>query len=355
MLFQLELTVRAPIHIGSGGALLRRGIDFATFGRFLYMLNLDAVLDYIVPLDGSATRIDEIMRSQNLASFLTQADVQQHPELYHYRLGGAPTVSEVRPQIKNVHAQPYIPGSTVKGAIRTALASRIGVDEQINIEAHQLGRSRELAARGVEQSLFGRTPNYDLLRVLQVADTEPSSSEALELQNVAVWPAGQRGIRIDIEALRPGTTVTTRLKLDEYLLSAAARNLNYGDHVTAVRQWVAICREHGMSQMRQEAAFFDSRAPSVERFYAELLREAVQSTDNSFFVQLGWGVGWDAKTLSRIIKPNRELLANIVQRYGLTSGNYQPGTPFPKTRHVVADRGQPVLPLGWVQIRVREE
>ncbi len=358
-LYQLELTTRAPLHIGSGGAPLRRNVDFASFGRFLYVLDLDAVLDYIVPEDADVGRIDEIMRSQNLASFLKESDVRQQPGLTRYRLGGTATVGEIRPQIKDLHGRPYIPGSTIKGAIRTALGTAIAQSKQIAIAESELGQRRERAASGMEQKVFGvppkpaQAPNYDLMRSIQVADSAPVPADTLELDNIAVWPAGQRGIPIDIEAIRPGTVFACRVKLDDYLLGRAASSLGFGAGVEHVHEWIRICQDQGIAQMRQEASFFEGRAPMIERFYGALLKDAEQQASDTFFMQLGWGAGWNTKTLSRIIQPNRTLLARIVERYRLTRGFYHPGTPFPKTRHVVADRGQPLSPLGWVHVRVR--
>ncbi len=355
---QLEITVRSPLHIGSGGSPLRNGVDFASFGRFLYVFDTDAVFDYILPDTGDQELIDKIMRSNNLASFLTQADVTQHPELFRYRLGGTSSLGEVWPQIKDAMGRLYLPGSTIKGALRTAIGTGIALRREITIRAGELGQRREWAARQVEQNLFGRAPrpaqapNYDLMRTIQVTDSQPVAPDALELDNVAVWPAGERGIPIDIEAVRPGTTFTARLRLDDFLLGPAAQSLDFGRGVEAIRDWAGICQEHGVERIRQEALFFEGRAPEVERLYASLLQEAEEREPQTFFTQLGWGTGWNSKTLSRIIKPNRELLAQIIRTYGLVRGNYEQGGAFPKTRHVVADRGRPLAPLGWVKVRV---
>jgi CRISPR-associated protein Csm5 len=356
--YRLELTVRSPLHIGSGSAPLRKNVDFASFGQFLYVLDVDAVLDYVLPDAADVERIEQITRSYNLASFLTLADLEQHPELYHYRVGGVPRVQEIRPQIKDAAARPYIPGSTLKGAIRTALGTALAHSRDLQFNMAQLGPRREWAARDIEQTLFGRAPrpaqapNYDLLRAMQVADSQPVAAGALELRNVAVWPAGQRGIPIDIEAVTPDTTFRMRLKLDDYLLGPAASSLRFEARAETLRQWVAICQQHGIEHMQREAAFFAGRAPHVERFYGTLLGEAEQREPGTFFAQLGWGTGWNTKTFSRIIRSNRALLAEIVRRYRLTRGAYREGMSFPSTRHAVADRGQPLLPLGWVQVRV---
>jgi len=357
-LHQLEITVRSPLHIGSGGPTLRRDVDYAAFGRFLYVFDTDAVFEHILPDATNQELLDKIVRSRNLASFLSETDFRQHPHLARYRMGGASSVMEVRPQIKDVMGRLFMPGSTIKGTIRTAVGTALALRQPALVERPPLGQRREWAARELEQALFGRAPrpaqapNYDLLRALQVTDSQPVEPDRLELQNVAVWPAGERGIPIDVEAVRPGTAFQARVKIDDYLLRTAAGPLNWGENTQMLRDWVGLCQEHGVEQIRQEMLFFQGRAPEVERFYASLQDEAEAREAGVFFAQLGWGAGWNSKTFSRAIRPNRALLDHIIERYRLTRGFHERGAPFPKTRHVVADRGRPLSPLGWVRIAV---
>lgn len=358
MLYHVELTVRTPVHIGAGVPPLRNKVDFVRFGRFTYVLDQQRVLDYLLPPEGDAEVIERISSTFDLSSFLKEPDLRQYPELVRYRLGGAPNNDELRAQIKDVQGRPYLPGSTLKGAIRTALANALAQGHPL--QSAKLEDRRERAARQVEHDLLstapqpGHTPNYDLLRALQVGDSAPVDPEALDLVNVLVWPAGTRGIPISIEALRQETTLTARIKLDEYLLSPSAQQeLRWQQRSTALQRWVALCREHGLAHIKQEAEFFSGRAPRVEQFYQQLAREAAEAADNVFYAQIGWGAGWPAKTLSRVIVPNHELLERIIERYRLSRGPRQQGTRFPKTRRVVSyDGQQPVLPLGWMRITV---
>ncbi|WP_029214726.1 type III-A CRISPR-associated RAMP protein Csm5 [Kallotenue papyrolyticum] len=358
MLYDVEITTRTPVHVGAGVPPLRNKVDFVRFGRFTYVLDQQRVLDYLLPPQGDAELIERISSTYDLSSFLKEPDLRQHPELVRYRLGGAPNNDELRAQIKDVQGRPYLPGSTLKGAIRTALANALAREQPL--QRAQLGPRREWAARQVEQALLStapnpkRMPNYDLLRALQVGDSAPVAPEALDLVNALVWPAGKSGIPISVEALREGTTLTARIKLDDYLLSSSAQQeLRWQPRTEVLRRWVALCREHGLARIAQEANFFARRAPRVEQFYQQLAREAAEAADNVFYAQIGWGAGWPAKTLSRVILPDHKLLEWLIERYQLSRGPRQRGAPFPKTRRVVSyDGQQPVLPLGWTRITV---
>lgn len=353
----LQIKVHSPLHIGSGKAPLRRDIDFAAFGRFLYVLNLDAVLEHLLPDDANPELVASITEKQNLASFLTESELKKHPELFFYRLGGTTIVSEVRSYIKSGVMQPYLPGSSVKGAIRTALANSIAENRQLNLARATFGPRPEWAGREIEHGLFGRAPtpgqapNYDLMRTLQVADSTPINADRLQLDNVAVWGAGQQGIPIDIETVREGSEFKLRVKIDEYLFSDHAKQLGFASDKQVITNWLGLCRTHGLAQLQQEAAFFRDRVPQIARFYDSLLDKAQNSS--GCFLQIGWGTGWHSKTLSRLITPNRDLLNRIVQGYNLSRGRFSPDTPFPRTRHLIVDaRRQPLMPLGWVEITI---
>lgn len=379
---QLEVTVRSPLHIGSGGPLLRNNIDFMNAGRFTYVFDQQAVFEYILPETADEALIAQVTGSQHLASFLKERDLREQTQLWSYRLGGTTRLEEIRPQIKTVFGQLYLPGSSLKGALRTALMTAIAQQPGMAPAASRLRQWRELAAREIEHDLISRAPppaqapNYDLLRTIQVADSDPlaTNERTLALENVVVWPTApqapanrsergrpgarqpgsatqQSGIPIDIEAIRDGTTFVSRLKLDDYLLGPAARALEFGSGVEIVRGWVAICREHGLARIAEEASFFADRSSRVIDFYTALEREATQAAPDTFYTQLGWGTGWHSKTLSRVITPNSRLMTTIIERYQLSKGRYEPGAPFPKTRHITTDN-QP-RPLGWVKVVVR--
>ena len=77
-------------------------------------------------------------------------------------------------------------------------------------------------------------------------------------------------------------------------------------------------------------------------------------------LQIGWGTGYRAKTVTELLT-NTELLAeedaglmmDLRKHYRLgrsrSQGDYY-DSEFPKTRRVLYDRQNPKSPLGWVQI-----
>ncbi len=352
--YRLTITTCAPLHIGSGEPALRKGVDFVGYGGTIYVFDTARVLDYVVGDDPGL--LEQVTRTANLASFLKEQDFREHPDLALYRLRGTPGVSEVLPQIKDVYDRPYLPGSSLKGAIRTAIVDAALLASGRTIDARRLGDRDKYAAQELERDVAGRgekpwqAPNFDLFRTLHVADSAPGERDWLDLSNVAVWPAGERGIPLDVETVRAGVSFSAALTIDEYLFGAQAGRLGFGPKRGLIDNLAATCRAHARARIAGEQEFFAGRrdAAAVQRFYADLVAQLDACGPDSFLLHLGWGAGWGSKTVVRTLEKSAAV-ADVVRRYRLDRGRGRGGA-FPATRHLVVAQRQPVAPLGWVRV-----
>jgi len=80
-------------------------------------------------------------------------------------------------------------------------------------------------------------------------------------------------------------------------------------------------------------------------------------------MQLGWGGGWEGKTLGSHLRRDEKVLEGIISDYRLARRKREFGDPFPKSRRTTVRRirgrdGQAVdrisLPLGWVLVELEE-
>ncbi len=359
--YRLTLTPYTPLHIGSGDTPLRRGIDFVGYDQTIYVFDTTQVLDYLVADSMDADLIERITRTVNLASFLQEQDFREHPDLALYRLRGAASVNEVLPQMKDVSDCPYIPGSSLKGAVRTALIDAALLSRNQAIDSRRFGDRAKFAAQELERDIVGRgekpwqSPNYDLFRALQIADSAPGERSYLTLSNVAVWPAGDQGIPLDVETIASGSVFTTTLKIDTYLFSAQAQKVGLRPKRHLLDNLAATCREQAQARVRSEAAFFARRNESVvQHFYERLAAHVTDCGPQSFFLHLGWGAGWGSKTIERTLRASPGTVEWAVQRYNLDRGKGH-GGDFPATRHVVVNpQREPVEPLGWVRVDMEQ-
>ena len=207
-----------------------------------------------------------------------------------------PRETEIREAIKDVFSRPMIPGSSIKGAIRTTLLwDLIGDDnkEAQNDLKEQLQRrpNRNWAGQGIERRVLGKDPNHDLMRAVQVSDTAPISIDALEMG--VAWTVtlnqhgelvqkreGNREYKTFVEQIHADQTFDFSIKIDKSLFGGREKSeLGYSDH-----QERAVCEEladvcnFGTKELaKDEAEFYDYyRSPELANFY-ELLSNQIEN------------------------------------------------------------------------------
>ncbi|NJN65874.1 MAG: type III-A CRISPR-associated RAMP protein Csm5 [Chloroflexaceae bacterium] len=361
--YSLTVTTLSPLHIGSGGPPLARGVDFVVYGKTLYVFDTTQVLDHLAGPQFDTALIDQVMKAQNLTTFLSEETFHTHPHLVHYCLHGTSSVVELIPHLKDISGRPYIPGSSLKGALRTAIIDESLLAQNRPVEVRQLGNQARFAGQHLERAVVGQgekswlISNYDLFRSLHLADSAPISPEHLSLSAVAVYPESERdrqALPLNIETIRAGSTFRTTLTIDDYLFGKQSRKLGFGQRRHLIENFARTCRAHAQAHLEQEQAFFARQeVPMLRYFYGGLADQLARCGPGSFLLSLGWGTGWKSKTLERTIRATEGALSDIIKHYRLNRGR----TPaherdFPTTRHLMVEQQQPVGPLGWVRIDV---
>lgn len=376
----VKVTLLSDLHIGSGKGLIN-GLDWLRRDDGdVYFADNSTLLERILEraiADGKneLTVINAItgLKLGDLidAGWLARADFEDRG-LFPMRLRGEPATIEIRQQIKNVQGQPYLPGSSLKGALRTVLATAAAADLKPNVQAEELGERRSWAAQPVERTLFGRDPNHDFLRLLQVSDSTPLPVSTLRLRRAHIYPTAtsttrgrSKGLDLDLETVTKGTEFQLNLHLPLELLEPGQgkfeerRKLELGDWERRKR-WLERLNAHGREYARKllidEVTYFQQRddVPIVHRFYDDLATRFSKLAKNQFMLALGWGTGWHTKTLNQYLKQDNKNFEAIARQYRLDpTGDRKPGDRFPKSRHLLRQpNGEPGEPLGWVLIEV---
>ena len=202
--YQLKITALSPLHIGAGEEL-RLGFDFTIQGNSTYRLNVDRVLE-----THPGWQTARGGRYPLPGDLLSEKDYN-NAELFRYTLRGRPRSSKgdarLQACIKDPFDRPYLPGSSIKGALRTALAWMGWKEVKPVLDSSKLNRSRSWAGQRLERELFGENPNKDLLRALQVGDCfgPKQADDCLLIVNAQVITQGRgaSGAPIELEAIQP--------------------------------------------------------------------------------------------------------------------------------------------------------
>lgn len=358
-IFDVTVTLVTPLHIGNGRELLRE-YDFAVHNGRTWRINETALLD---AQDADDPETAAKLASIKPAELLRPADFRPDSPFFRYVLRGVPRSkiegAQVREQLKDPFDRPYLPGSSLKGALRTALAWHAWQAHNLKPDVAQLGQRREWAAQAYEQRLFGRDPNHDLLRALHVSDNNPVEQTRLILVNARVITSGGKlGSPIELEALQPDTAFALTLKVDRALFTQWAQRAGLPQQAQNwLQQLPQIVQSHSADLIRREIAWFGkiNGAGAVLGLYQRLGQAKLGS--RQCLLAVGWGTGWTSKTFGSRLQADQAFMERIIQDYKLARGRRQPNDPFPKSRRVVMGfrDGQeyPASPLGWVLMELK--
>jgi CRISPR-associated protein Csm5 len=309
---RIEVTVEllSPLHIGTGTELLL-DYDLVPHGDRTYRVNEEALLEQalVQAESAGAAAVNRLLAGRPAAELLTQADfANPGSPLFRYVMPGTPSTktpgAKVWEQIKDVHDRLYLPGSSLKGALRTVLAWGIYTSQRRKPDLARLGRSRSWAAQELERDLFGRDPNHDWLRALHVEDSQPLAPDGrLVLHTVQVYPTQTQaspGLNMDVEAVERGTVFHTAITVDEYgFRPEVAEQLGWQGKRDWLQRLTRLGKGHAEERLSLEVDYHRAMGPQpAVAFCTRRLKELRETpAPNEFLVQIGWGAGWESKTL----------------------------------------------------------
>lgn len=340
-LSQITVEVLTGLHIRASNLALRAEWDFVVDRGRVFVLDLDVLYERLWRGGAEIPRPADLLRGRDPQPFAR----------YVLELSGGQAPAELWPVIRNpADGGPLIPGSSLKGVIRTALAWELYRGPL----SHYPGGSRpQHADDGLERQHFGGEPHYDILRALRISDLQPAGAcpqwaAPVELYSVGaggrLQPAPGRSLGV-IEIVGAGAVFTGTVSLDLDLLGRAAELRFKPEAVEALRRWPDVLGHFGRSLLGRQVRFLRERGLSRT---ADLL--AGLGSRPGVIACLGWGTGWLGKTVGLKLSP--EEVAEVARRYGFHRWR-SPHFPnlFPISRRL-ARLPQGPIPLGWISLKV---
>ncbi|WP_353572890.1 type III-A CRISPR-associated RAMP protein Csm5 [Candidatus Albibeggiatoa sp. nov. BB20] len=372
--------ILTPVHVGTGETLIRDA-DFLARGQNVIVPDQQYLFNQVEEMLKKDSKLAEIVGNITKLNNLTDI-VDDYKGGYGYQLqlfahSPIKEINEIREQIKDGFWHPIIPGSSLKGAMRTALLSHLIEQQGFDNIKHYLPKSRgnpATADNRLLENLFSSSPNnsqqntqnLDFLRSLHVSDIQ-FKTDNLNMMDVrwlnlagnplkAKWKVMGRRDSIDVwqdatgivaEALAPSSEASLTLQIDDFLLHnpQAQQVLNWNNELIPqnFEQWREILNNHAQQHLTKEITFFHQYgATAVEQECQNLLKHIKQDTDAAY-IRVGWGNGWNGMTgdwLDEVTENEMRTLYNL----GKTGVD-----EFPKTRRLVV-KNQPCLPFGWLRI-----
>jgi CRISPR-associated protein Csm5 len=359
--------ILTPIHIGSGNKL-RKDLDFYSTNDSTYIVPMQDILNYISNTPAEQEKL--IKDNYDPKKLLMHVAKDMH------RYETACDVQDIHEIIRNGFGRPYIPGSSLKGAIRSILFGLYAKDKAASLIQLINEKRAETADRAVVDTAFGKEMNYNLMRTLIVSDIEfrprDISLEKVHLLNIQSpnghswdWkkiPNSSNIMRIYAECIGIDSEATGTIKFDHNLAaklkgkSGAITVDNIGHLFRQINTYSRIMLNEEIQWLKK--LDYTDRIADVLDFLQDIADEFIPAPNSAdeqkeCALRLGWGIGWKNMT-GGWLRDNQSLL-KIRQSLRMGKKGYD-GSPFPifpKTRRIIMNDDQAYTQPGWLLLQLQ--
>lgn len=357
---ECRLIVYSPVHVGNGNELTP--VDYVAKNNEIRVIDLSRYLAEKVALTN--------WRNVNVEEKVREAGENKDYILYTTGLRrGEPqrTIFELLKEICGDSICVSIPGSTIKGAIRTAIAYWLLTNGAVDI-------IRKVISTGdgekLESLLFQAgtgDAKKDALRALSISDTSSLVVKPETVEVVMVKTLSGRdfeGFSTYYETIKPGCEfkfelgIDTRLTESKFFMQLLGWKSN---GVSPVEMSIDEIRQainsFSLKIIEYELRFFKScGVKELEGFYVKFKEKMENSPSNTCYIALARGAGWLKSTVNMALQ-NKERLEYIQKKKLNSPGKGLKrvtigGEEFsPKSRMLVMENdNEPVGPMAWVKI-----
>jgi len=385
-----EMKLLSPLHIGNGNELKMvdfyldekkgevRFIDFEKFIDFCVENNIDFTKEiqkkeYYTGKDFSITKFMKKRQidPKDFTSYSVSAKIEKRNRESEFA---------IKEFVKCGSA--YIPGSSIKGAIRTAMMWYY-LNERPNgkeivlkglepwLEKRRIsGRLLKSIDDNISAVVFGKDPISDVFRILRVSDTSLIGKSNLEVSEIKIVGNSQE-IPIYVENLKKGTELAFDIDFDEFILKdeiigSCFKNID-STKLMNIESVCKACNEFSRKIIEKHLGYFweSYNCDSTVEVFESLLDDVQNCSENEAILRIGWGGGWYSTTIGILLEDLSEFppsLKGNPKNWELEKGTIReqfnlgrkPRTNkysinFPKTRRVTLEN----KPLGWVKLRLK--
>ena len=362
----IRIETLSPVHIGSGN-LLNNNTDFIS----VTIKKGDISKPYLVIVSEEKVwkllgeqHVDNwlqaIANRENLRDFLKRFAPEAKSKDYTKRR--MPLLCEINRDdtlkecIHNGTGLPYIPGSSIKGAIRTAilalLANTISDREHKIFARDNKGNyvkdrkgNQLFEATAIEKELFGDDPNSDVFRFIQVGDAyfEKETEIAIRLVSLnirqrldSLWDESKPQI---VEAIKTKSESKFQLKLSKEYYGFVKRNFPQAGSlpVSSIGELFSLINDHTRQLVEEEINYWNEVDKTDGDDYVEEMKKILQEINlceagKSCVLRIGHASGW--RFMTGAWTESLSNFKDVVVPASRPENRYYEQYDFPKTRRL---------------------
>jgi len=386
----IEIETLTPVHIGSGHEL-RGNYEYLYFAdeKCIAVIDAEKILDFI-GIDNIDNWVAAIDQQLNILHHLPQLRNAKALDLAQRIIsipGKAPIAERngIKAHIHLAEQQPTIPGSSLKGAIRTAILTYlIKSDAGFAQDERNLGSNKgtytQYHAKQIEANYFGRedrlnrfdeleqSPNKDLLRFLRVGDAYfPAHTCVVKNTIINLFRHGWGEKKEEssfYECIPKGAKTLSSIQIPQELLTQVERKgyiRNGHFELLAPQRLFKLINQHTRLLLQNEIDFWEDEDNPLAigdylDHFSELLKQLDGCDEYSCIIRVGGSSGWDFMTGAW--SAGKDFMGDDILTYETwvqlkralrRPKNYPDNVVFPKTRKMV-DGGEPI---GFIKLKLK--
>lgn len=369
---KVRIETLTPVHIGSGN-MLYKGMDYVVKGDKLYIIDHRKVLDII-----GAERVDawvsSIEGNEDIAGFIARQgmNVASPAEYAKRTMECYSNGSTVKECIHDGRGLPYIPGSSLKGAIRTAILATELKGKEDGME-NLIGFKKETACSRIEERVFSKpapegkkgvtASNTSYMRFLQIGDAY-FNEECETVLNAINLNIRERDSLIDkskpqsIETINSGEEAELEIRLKKDVIKNDREGLVHKlpECMSSLEKLFITINNHTKKLLEEELEYWSgvseelSGADSYIEFIEGLIAETEDVKDGKeCILRVGHASGWRFTT-GAWAEVLRNFNEKVVPMSRPKNNEKYSGYDFPKSRRVYEIEDEGVDVLGFVKL-----
>lgn len=363
----IKIKLLTHLHIGSG-VFLQNKTEWDTTkdseGYPIVTVFDDNKIANLIGIDNIPRWASNIERGQSTLDFIKSINPRVDVEKISKRIldPWAPTnkSATLKEFIHDGMGRPYIPGSSIKGAIRTAVLAQTSGDKNFII-----GPGNKPTAKSVEKRLFGADANNDVFRTLIVGDAifGDMYEQVVDMVNInerekkSYWDISKSQL---VEVLPPDDCSSFSLKINPISDTCHKLSMPHVDELSSTETLFSTINAHTLSLLKSEKEWWSQRLEDddtdrCERYIEEIDRLIAQCEKcvkgEDCILRVGYGSGWRFIT-GAWTEDRNDFYDVIVPASRPNNKNYQ-NYDFPKSRRIGTDskeQDSEIYLLGFVKL-----
>ena len=341
----VQIKTLSQVHIGNG-VFLQQGNDFLVKDvkndSFVYVLNVDKLAEIVGTDSSSIRQWTDVIQTGNVAAFIRER-LKETPfkDVAKRRItsfvGRWTPTDTLKEFIHDGMGRPYLPGSSIKGAIRTAVLATLARNQVLkNYSSAHGDKEQRKCLSNMEKQILGNKPETDVFRHLATGDAFFRKGSEIAVRQINLNITQKDNLKDFskqqvVEAIGTDETASFRLTANHEFFNRIG--------LSDVNDLFRLINEHTRKLVEEEIDYWDGYKDDSGDYVAnmnEILLAINDCSSGECVLRIGQASGWRFITGAWLEELELDEFDKTVRR-DIRTNNVYDEYDFPKTRRIDDD------------------